>query len=310
MKLFSLNILLFLTCGILLNFLAYIFIAKSVLYRNYYPPIKELKTYKCFLLSDSHGNAIEKKDLSELGIYNFSFDGDSYKDMILKLNFLINNANPETIFITVDDHSLSPYREQMSNRSRSISLCNKPIYIQLYGGNNIKYMFEKYINPYFPLLNTNNSKLFYSYIYSHVVSLIKSKNHNESIEKFSNLTSEQKIKASQNRVEYQFPQKEFSTTLRDTLKQIILMSRKNAINLIGIKFPLTKNYIDALGLKSYNADGFAKNQGLKILDFKKIFMNKDHLFKNQDHLNKFGSKRFTLHLAKKCTGNHIFCDCK
>lgn len=307
MKRFTANLLLFLTCGILINYITYIFIAKPVLYNDYYPSSHELNTYKCFLLSDSHGNAIGKKDLSKIGIYNFSFNSDSYTDMILKLNFLINNAKSKTIFITVDDHTLSPYRKQMNNRPRSIRFCNKSLYKQLYGGWYINYIFEKYINPYFPLLNTNNSKLFYSFI----ISFIKNDNKKKKAKRqFSDLTPERKIKDSRKRMEYQFPKNANSTISKEEIKQIVLLCKRNAITLLGIKFPITKDYIEALGEKSYNADVFLKKRGVKVFDFKNIFTNKDYLFSDVDHLNQIGSKQFTLQLTKKCTENHIFCNRK
>ena len=297
----------FLLCIVFINYIVYIFIAEPVLYDDYYPSINELNKYKCFLLSDSHGESVEKKDLSEVGIYNFAFDSDSYIDMMLKLNYLNNNAAPETIFLSVDDHTLSPYRENMNNRSRSIRFCDWSLYKQFYGQGYLSYIFEKYCYPYLPLLNTNNSKLFYSFL----TSFFKVKNLEEDgTSQFADLSYEQKIKSSMNRMQYQFPQDNNDKNLnlfKEALLQMISLCRKNNITLIGVKFPLAKNYIEVLGDKSYDADTFAKKQEVKVIDLKSIFIGRDHLFSNPDHLNKIGSKEFVFQLAKKCNANNILC---
>ncbi|RLD66249.1 MAG: hypothetical protein DRI95_07110 [Bacteroidetes bacterium] len=227
--------------------------------------------------------------------------------MMLKLNFLNNNAAPETIFLSVDDHTLSPYRENMNNRSRSIHFCDRYLYKQFYGQEYLSYIFEKYCYPYLPLLNTNNSKLFYSFL----TSFFKVKKLDEdSTSQFADLSYEQKIKSCKDRMQYQFPQDNKDKNLKcfnESLLQIISFCKNNNITLIGVKFPLAKNYIEVLGDKSYHADIFAKKQGVKIIDLKNIFISRDPLFTNPDHLNKMGSKEFVFQLAKKCNADNISC---
>ena len=304
MKRFITNILLFCVCGIIINYAVYVFLSKPILYNSYYPTIDELNNYKCFLLSDSHGKAISKGDLEKIGIYNFAFDSDSYVDMLLKLHFLINNAQPETIFLNADDYTLSPYRETMNNQYRSIRFCDKTLYKQLYGGYYISFLFKKYIKPYFPLLNTENGKLFYLYLSSFIKSnkSFENKKHD-----FSKLSYARKIAACKNRMQYQFPTDRGSELLKQSLLAIITLCRQKEIRLIGIKFPLTEIYMDLLKNRSYGADILLKNHGVKVIDFKNIFGDREYLFYNQDHLNKIGSKAFVLQLEYQLSIRGLQC---
>ena len=61
-----------------------------------------------------------QQDLNALGITNFSFDSESYFDVYNKLNYLIRNHSVETIYLCVDDHTLSHYRQYWTNGQHSI----------------------------------------------------------------------------------------------------------------------------------------------------------------------------------------------
>ena len=77
--------------------------------------------FKHYLLSDSYGNALGK-GTSEFGLFNFSAPGESYYDMLQKLKYLVNYANPKRVFISIDDHNLSEHREVFNNHEKSIFL--------------------------------------------------------------------------------------------------------------------------------------------------------------------------------------------
>ena len=82
-------------------------------YKNY------SSKFNSFLLADSHGLPL-KNYTEKNGVYNFSAGSDSYFDMKRKINFLLTQTKVDTIYITVDDHTLSPYREKTNNLDRSI----------------------------------------------------------------------------------------------------------------------------------------------------------------------------------------------
>ena len=60
--------------------------------------------------------------------------------------------------------------------------------------------------------------------------------------------------------------------------------------LIGIKFPVAKSY-NILSKNNYGADALIKKNGYQCLDFTQIF-DDPCLFKDQDHLNETGTKKF------------------
>jgi len=91
------------------------FAAKNLYYKNYHEYSLD---YRSYLLADSHGSFL--KNLTEkYGVYNFSGNSDSYFDMKRKAIFLVNNTNLNKLYITVDDHTLSLYREKSNSADRS-----------------------------------------------------------------------------------------------------------------------------------------------------------------------------------------------
>ena len=74
---------------------------------------------------------------------------------------------------------------------------------------------------------------------------------------------------------------------------IINICKKNNIELIGVKFPLSSNYLSFVKNKNYGADELFYKQSLKVIDGKQLFIQKDCLFSNQDHLNIVGCKLFS-----------------
>src|SRR5690606_30478587 len=72
-----------------------------------------------YLFADSRGQSL-KSIPSQYGIYNFSAGSESYVDIKRKLNFLTARTNIDTIFLYVDDHALSQYRERANNVDRSL----------------------------------------------------------------------------------------------------------------------------------------------------------------------------------------------
>jgi len=296
MKKLLTNSVLFFVLWIVLNIVAHHTLSTPVLYGKYNSVTTKISKYNKFLLADSHGNSINQKDLDQLGIGNFSFDSDSYFDLLVKTNYLIEHASPDTLFITCDDHTLSKYRESWTNRQRSIHFSNYEYQKKYYRTSIFDFVYRKYIKYYLSLMDTKNSKIFKAYVESKLKGNSPTDYSNFS---FGDLALEEQQKRSRERIETQYPNLESSELMAKCLDEIINLCAKNRIVLIGIKFPLSAPFIEALGANNYGADAVLKAKGIEILDLKMSMANNISLFRDQDHLNNLGSAQLPKLLLKE-----------
>jgi hypothetical protein len=119
------------------------FIGKKLYFGQY--DIHSLEN-SAYLLSDSRGQALN--DLTEkYGIHNFSYGSDSYEDMYRKTQYLIRNTEVKKIYISVDEHSLTSYRERKNNLDRSVIYCTPQDF-----GSYYEYFKHRYIKRHIALL--------------------------------------------------------------------------------------------------------------------------------------------------------------
>jgi hypothetical protein len=274
---------------IIVNLTAYHFISKKAIFKEYLHDSGELLKYRSFLLADSHGQAISKNELTSFGIYNFSYAADSYVDMLSKLNYLIEKGKPDTVFLCIDRHTLSTYREKYNNKDQSIYYSNFSLYKKYYAINYYEYLSKKYLYKYFPLFNGNNSQLFYSYIKSNFRN--SEQKESDSISNYTAFSQDQKYECCVKRKTLQFSGHRRSAKLTESLNEIISLCQTNQIVLIGIKFPITGSYKSVLSNNSFKADSVFKRNGLSILDYEFLYTDSDSLFHDQDHLNTAGGKK-------------------
>lgn len=289
MKKFFYNILLFGLAFLMVNVLAYFALAKQTIMKDYILPHKTLSKYHSFMVADSHGKAIRQSDLTSTGICNFSYDSDSYFDMLVKVDYLVKNYQIDTLYLTVDDHTLSQYREWWTNRRRSIYYANYPQYKEFYHSSLSEFLFKKYVEFYTPLFSTGNAKVFRRYLEAKLTGkeLPNYDNFDISVEK-----PEQRRKRSRDRIKIQYPSDKTSDFLRKCLTEIVTVCQQNDIEIIGIKYPLTREFIQELGDKSFHADLFLKEKGYRVIDMKASLADHTSYFRDQDHLNYTGSEQF------------------
>ena len=91
----------------------------------------------------------------------------------------------------------------------------------------------------------------------------------------------------------QFPTDRKSRKLKSSLLDIIRVCQINKITLIGLKFPLSASYINALDTKNFGADELFESKGLSVKNMKSAFLEHPEYFADQDHLNYKGSEIFT-----------------
>ena len=280
MKLFLKNIILFIIPLLLIN-LCFYTIVYSLYFKNYENVDLNYKTY---LLADSHGTQLIKKD-SINSFYNFSAPSDSYNDMLHKLEYLIKYSSIKTLIITVDDHTLSKYRETKNNEDRSIYFKNNDDIKGFY-----KLFKKKYINRYFPLLSPKGRDIVEMYFFKDK----KKKNYKNWI----NISKKSRTERCKIRIDYQFQTKEKSKILSQSLQEIIKLCVDNNIRIYGVMFPLVSEYLKEQGDKTYGAKELFKTRSIKILDFKKSYIEREDYFFNEDHLNKIGGAVLSKEIFK------------
>jgi hypothetical protein len=287
MRKFITDIVIFLSILLVVNFFFF-----KILGKYYWADYKEIKVdFHTYLLGDSHGLSLQDYGESD-GIYNFSMASDSYRDMILKLKYLIRNTKVDTIIISADDHMLSPYRERMNNSDRSVFFSNSQDFDSYYD-----YFINKYIKYYVVLLQPKGRTILWNLFVSNI-----SKNIREDSEfntdKWANLSISQRQDIARKRRNLQFFEEKSSSVLADDLNEIIKICDENRIFLVGLKYPITKEYSIAINGKSYNADSVLIASGKKVLDFSSLYFDRPDFFSNQDHLNEKGGSFFSSYLIK------------
>tara|TARA_B110000503_G_scaffold142338_1_gene238806 strand:- start:12322 stop:13140 length:819 start_codon:yes stop_codon:yes gene_type:complete len=249
----------------------------------YYNKYEEVDlNFETYLLSDSHGDALG--NLTEkINVYNFSAGGDSYIDMNRKLHFLIKNSKIQRVLVSVDDHTLSKYREVMNNVDRS------SVFLDWKIGDSKEKLFKliknNYVKKYLTFFNIKGREVLKAYLNS------KLRGKNNHYRKWNSLSLTEKIKLSNTRFNFQFNH-EKSELLTSSLFEIINLSKENNIELIGVKFPLSNEYCNAIGDNSFEADHVFESKKINVIDNKKIFSENQDFFNDQDHLNKKGSIAF------------------
>jgi hypothetical protein len=288
MRAFVRSVALFLFPLFVLNGLFYV-VVDRIYFRSYleHPTAPNFHT---FLLADSHGLALGRL-LERDGVYNFSAGGDSYIDMHRKLLFLLNTAKVERVILIADDHTLSNYRVQLSNEDRSYQLLNFHDYAATEPGGFPGYVKNVLMTHYLVFSSAKSRDLLKVGFKGLIFPIPQGTTQDwKSIQN--------KRRAVLERVNVQFPGDQRSPVLTERLLEIIRLCRARNIELVGIKFPLTKDYLGLLGNRSFGADGLLKAQGIRILDFKRAFADDDSLFANQDHLNEGGGEALSQIIAK------------
>jgi len=286
MRNFCNNILKFSIIILLFNGTLFLF-TNGEYYKEYkkYPD----KIFNKFILSDSHGLPMRTFP-EKYNVFNLSAGSDSYLDMERKISYLlINKYKVDTIFITVDDHTLSPYRERTNNLDRSAIYYASSIDYE----NQYEFLINKYFKYYLPIFQPKTRSLVKSYLQSKL-KVKNLSNKNSFYDKvWSNFPKDERIDLSEKRLKMQFPTDRKSRKLKSSLLDIIRVCQINKITLIGLKFPLSASYINALDTKNFGADELFESKGLSVKNMKSAFLEHPEYFADQDHLNYKGSEIFT-----------------
>lgn len=287
MKKFISNLFIFLMVILFFNLVVFIFAND-----NYYKGYQEFpsKDFHSFIIADSHGLPLEKFS-EKYNVFNFSTSSDSYLDMKRKVFYLIeNDYKIDKIYLTVDNHTLSPYRENANNADKSIIYTSKI---------DLNYIKERYLKYYFPIFQIKVNPLLKNYLISKVKKIFTQEKKVHDNFKWITFSENERLKRAEERVLGQFPTPDKSEKLEKTLVEIINICKINNIELIGLKFPLSNSYIKVLEDRNYDADRVFTSHGLKVIDYQLIFKNDEGYFSDEDHLNSTGGQELTKLLLTK-----------
>jgi hypothetical protein len=291
MNKFFKNLLLFSLILLLLNF-----IFLQIVNNKYFVHYKNHSlNFKSYLLADSHGLPLSNK-LEKIGVYNFSAGSDSYFDMKIKLNYLIRNKKIDTIYISIDPHGLSPYREKSNNNDRSIFYKSISDYSNIFEFlNNKSSLYIVFMQPKSRefILQYFNSLLKRLFFTNHKIGI------NDKLINWSHYSYLEKKRKSLGRYNEQFQDTNTSKILMNELLEIINVCSQYNIKLIGVVFPLTMEYNKLVSRRFNTAKSIFSSNKLKIIDFADAFEHQSNLFENQDHLNALGGEKFAENIINE-----------
>lgn len=260
---------------------------------HYYGEYQRIPDYSYteFLFADSHGTPLGNTP-NAYGVYNFSAGSDSYHDMERKIEWLIANGyNIRTIYLSADPHLMSPYRERRNNLDRSNFYLTPNL-----AENPYEYFKKHFVEQNAVIFQPKVRQLLRSYIIAKIRELLTGTTSANAEPVWNELSTEQRTRKAKYRIHYQYPVEETSTILGETVARIAQRCRENGITIIALKFPVTREYLTALGERGTSAGQLFHELGIPVHDFSTTYSDDPSLFHNQDHLTGEGAARFTRSL--------------
>lgn len=279
-----LGILLLLVVG--LNFIFF-----AILKGEYLDEYEKFKPgFHSYIFADSHGLPLEDF-LEEKRIYNFSAGSESYSEIFTKIKYANRMTGVDTILLSVDDHMLSPLREAMNNSDRVVYFASLPDFDNIYG-----FIKVKGIQYWIPLLNPKAANFLSKFFRRKTLSLFQKERKSKD---WQYLSKSRRIELAESRKNYFYSYDSASNSLGLKLIEILDYCVQEGITVIGIKYPIADEFIQAVNNRSYNADSILINRNLPVYDFSKIYRSEIEKFSNQDHLTAAAGKEFSKLILKE-----------
>jgi len=208
-------------------------------------------------------------------VKNLSFGSDNFLDMYRKLDFVNSLNKIDTVYISLDEHLFSSYRDNFNNNHISSFIAENKSLIES-------------INDFNVLPGSKGHLFFQTKIKSGLYNIIKpSSTLNKKDQNWEDFSNNSKIIKAKKRVALQF--KDFSILQSNYFDSIYYYCNKFKIKLIGVKFPLSKDYLivrnNNPNFKEYNIN----YHNIQLIDFSETFIYSDSFFRDQDHVNEKGS---------------------
>lgn len=292
MRKFLIQCLLFSLLLLAINQLLYIK-AKALYFGNY--GIVDTTSSR-FLLADSRGISLNGFP-KQYGVANFSSNSDNYIDILRKVKYLIRHTPVKRIYISADDHLLSSYRERTNNQDISIVLTTSEDY-----NNYFNYVKERYLKYHIvlfqPVVRTIVRTKYEAWVTKNLFTENTEPLISDKERSWESLPEQEKMANASDRHLLQFPDQLPSPKMYQALTMIIKLCKENKVELVGIKFPLTKEYMLAAWKTPFQTDSVFRSHSISILDYRDLYKDNAGFFRNQDHLNDEGGRQFSEMLFK------------
>ena len=259
------------------------FLANKAFYYDVYTGFNP--NFETYLVADSHGHSLDTLP-QQYGIYNFSDPSDSYEDMLRKVKYIIANSEVKKILISADDHTLTTYREKNNNLDRSAVYATSEDYQSAY-----QYFSERYLKRYIPLVHGKSRDALLMNI-----KLLWSNTSNKKT-LWADATDAYRRSRASIRSKIHYGDSERSEKMEEFLEEIIKVCQSNNVEIQGIKFPLSPEYLQAVECKGFATEEVFEKYGVEVLDFRNsLSLPQD--FRDQDHVSVRGGLKFLPMLKK------------
>ncbi|MBW2973166.1 hypothetical protein KY346_02105 [Candidatus Woesearchaeota archaeon] len=233
--------------------------------------------------------------------FNFGANAENYILTYYKFRTILNSytSNIQTVVLPLDLHVFSPY---LTTRFENDWYWRKYIDFKELANFTNESIFKKEIKSIFPLLDSGSDLI--ELLMRRKTSKIV-KGHILSLERFSNAQNRTQLAANTAKRHLEYSQ----IIKQDAFlyfKKIIELANRREVTVILIKYPVTKEYF--IASKKYIADTeefykkivnkIYKYNNVYILDYQKLFFDKNDLFKDDNHLNKWGAEILSKQVAK------------
>ena len=253
---------------------------------------------KYLMFGDSHSHAIKQENLDE-DIFNFSFGSDSWSDIYLKLEFCIQQSIPvRTVLLQCDQHMFSEYRHKKNNSGKTILISNFSRYCDVYNMNPVHFFMNRYVFKKFPILEPGVLRL----MFQKKIQEFRRPNNGTPVagRKWHELSEEERISDAKAKAKLYYRPAViniYDSNLAEIFYKILSICETNGIEVIGVRFPLTEEYIGVLSsIDLTSVEQVYANSSIKLLDFRNR-IKEARFFKDEDHLNDQGAKIFVQMLV-------------
>jgi hypothetical protein len=244
------------------------------------------------ILGDSHAqNAIDTQTIGS-EYFSLAQSGDNIRQMLLKLDYAVRKKpRIHYILIPTDYHTFSRHRygnmnfDKPQDHSYDIRLTANLYDASMAG------VFVKNLIQYLPLTSADDwEKYFFILTTPKQTEMISEVNYDD-------LSQSEKDASSEQRVKGHLGTRIVHDELVEVLDRLIDFCRNHNLKIIGVSYPLSKEYIQAA--RKYDIGKVEKiiqtrcANFLIVLDYTKVFSDEPEYFINEDHLNSKGANAFT-----------------